>query len=80
MIGTLVEVKLRGRLVKGVTFSQSEKPQFTCENVETITEEFYHDTYLKIIKFLSQYYSCSLGDAGNLFTPFTKNEPKNRLS
>jgi len=76
MIGKLVEIKLRNKLVKGITFSQCEKPQFKCEKVENITAYFYHDKYLKIIKFLSQYYSCSLGDAGNLFTPFRGSKPK----
>ncbi len=76
MIGRIVEVKLRGRLVRGITYSQCEKPQFKCEKVETITPYFYHDKYLDIIKFLSQYYACSLGDAGNLFTPFTDSRAK----
>ncbi len=76
MIGTVVEVKLRGRLVKGLTFSQCEKPQFKCEKVENITDTFYHDKYLKIFSFLSQYYSCSLGDVVNLFTPFSIQKPK----
>ncbi len=74
MKGTLVEVKLRNKLVKGITYSQCEKPQFKCEKVENISENFYHDKYLKIISFLSQYYSCSLGDAANLFTPFMQSE------
>ncbi|HIP59112.1 MAG TPA: DEAD/DEAH box helicase, partial [Campylobacterales bacterium] len=76
MIGTLVEVKLRNRVVKGFVLSPCEKPSFNCENIDNISETFYHDKTVKIIKFLSQYYSCSLGDAGNLFTPFCKNEPK----
>ncbi len=78
MIGALVEVKLRNRLVKGITFSQCEKPQFKCEKVEKVLESYYHDSYLKIISFISQYYSCSLGDAANLFTPFTQSTPKNQ--
>lgn len=78
MIGSILEVKLRNKLVKGITYSQCEKPQFKCEQVETITETFYHDKYLKIIKFLSQYYSCSLGDAANLFTPFSTSKKKSQ--
>ncbi len=74
MSGTMVEVKLRGRLVQGLTFSQCEKPQFKCEKVENILESFYHDKYLKTFSFLSQYYSCSIGDAVNLFTPFVKSK------
>jgi len=76
MIGSLVEVKLRNKEVKGVTLLECEKPSFNCEEVQNVLGEFYHDRYLKIIKFLSQYYSCSLGDAGNLFTPFIKTNPK----
>ena len=72
MIGAVVEVKLRNKLVQGITYSHCEKPQFKCEQVEKVTEYFFPDSYLKIIKFLSQYYSCSLGDVGNLFTPFSQ--------
>ncbi len=78
MIGTVVEVKLRNRLVKGLIYSQCEKPQFKCEKVENILPEVYHDSYLKIIAFIAQYYSCSLGDVANLFTPFRQSTLKNQ--
>ena len=74
MIGAFVEVKLRNKLVKGIVTSACEQHTFKCTDIETITPYFYHDKHLKIIKFLAQYYSCSLGDAGNLFTPFSKTE------
>ncbi len=67
--GQLVEVKLRNRLVRGIIYSQCEKPQFKCEKVENILELSFHAEYLKIFSFLSQYYSCSFGEAAALFTP-----------
>ena len=76
MIGTLVEVKLRNRLVVGVTYSQCEKPQFKCEKVEKVTRSFYHDSYLQCFTFLSQYYSCALGEIAGLFTPFSATTPE----
>ena len=77
MIGRLVEVKLRNKLVKGIIYSQCEKPQFKCEKVLTLLDEFYKEPYLKIFSFLSQYYSCALGEAAQLFTPFCDKKPKN---
>ena len=66
-IGQVVEIKLRSRLVKGVIYSQCEKPKFRCEKVETILNFQFSEKYLKIIKFISQYYFCSIGEATNLF-------------
>ena len=81
MIGSFVEVKLRNKLVKGIVTSACEQPTFKCSDIETITPYFYDDKHLKIIKFLSQYYSCSLGDAGNLFTPFSETkQPKQSIT
>ncbi len=69
-IGTLVEVNLRNKLVRGVIYSHCEKPKFLCEKVKTILDLSFDDKYMKIINFLSQYYSCSFGDATKLFIPF----------
>ena len=74
-IGTLVEVKLRNKLVQGVIYSHCEKPQFVCEKVKAILDLSFNEKYMKIIKFISQYYSCSLGDATKLFIPFSKQTP-----
>ena len=68
--GSLVEVNLRNKLVQGIIYSQCEKPQFLCEKVKTILDLSFNDKYMKIIKFLSQYYSCSIGEAAKLFISF----------
>jgi primosomal protein N' (replication factor Y) len=74
--GRVVEVKLRSRLVQGIIYLQCEKPKFTCEKIENILDFSFDDRYIKIIKFLSQYYSSSYGDAAKLFIPFHLITPK----
>ncbi len=76
-IGSIVAIKLKKRLVKGIVFSQYEKPQFLCEKILEVSEYFFPQSYLEIIKFISIYYTCSLGEAGNLFIPFKKRGSKN---
>ncbi len=70
----VVEVTLRKKLVKGVIYSHCEKPKFKCEKVLNITDYFFSKDYLKIIKFISEYYSCSIGEGANLFIPFLKDQ------
>ncbi len=68
-IGSVVEVTLRNRLIKGVVFSQCEKPQFSCEEILHRTPYRFNDTYRSILSFIAQYYSCAFGEAAALFTP-----------
>jgi primosomal protein N' (replication factor Y) len=77
-IGQIVEVNLRNKLVQGIIYSQCEKPKFTCEKVKTILDLSFSEKYIKIINFLSQYYSCSFGDATKLFIPF-KDQDQERI-
>ncbi len=65
--GSVVQVKLRNKLVDGVIYSQCEKPKFSCEQVENILDFKFSQKYMKIIKFISQYYICSIGEAVKLF-------------
>ncbi len=74
-VGTFVEINLRNKLVQGIIYSHCEKPKFKCEKVQTILDLYFDTHYIKIIKFLSQYYSCSIGDATKLFLPFKKQTP-----
>ncbi len=67
--GQLVEIKLRNKLVKGIIYSQCEKPKFSCEKVEKVLDISFSAKYMQIFRFLSQYYICSFGEAAGLFTP-----------
>ena len=61
----------------GIIYSHCEKPKFTCEKVNEILEFSFNEKYMKIIKFISQYYSCSIGDATKLFVPFKEQTSQN---
>ena len=77
--GTLVEVKLRNKLVNGIIYSQCEKPKFSCEEIIKVLDLSYSERYLKIFTFLSQYYLCSFGEAAGLFTAVPKREERVRF-
>lgn len=71
LVGCEVEVKLSNRTVHGVVIAQCEKPHFTTQAVGEITPFIYSETQIKIAQFISDYYGCSLGEALNLFVPFS---------
>ena len=79
--GTIVTVSLKKREVKGMVYSQCEKPSFLCENIKDISLYYLPENYFSIIKFISDYYICSFGEAANLFVPFKRDQeeinPKN---
>jgi len=68
--GRFVTIKLRGKLTKGIIYSQCEEPKFKCEKVQEVLCEYLPLKYQKLVKFLSNYYSCSHGESANLFNPF----------
>ncbi len=72
--GTIVTILLKKREVKGLVYSQCEKPSFLCENIKYISSFYLPKDYFPIIKFISDYYICSLGEAANLFVPFKKGQ------
>ncbi len=78
--GSLVEVKLRNRLVTGVIYSHCEKPKFECEKIEKVLPQRFDGKYRQIITFLSQYYSCAWGEAAGLFTPLKPAEVSQRFT
>ncbi len=77
--GSLVEVKLRNKLVNGIIYSQCEKPKFSCEQIVKAPDISFSKQYLKIFTFLSQYYLCSFGEAAGLFTAVPKGEERVRF-
>ncbi len=48
-------------------------PDFECEVILSVKDEFYKEKTLSLAKFISEYYVCSLGDALKLFIPSLKN-------
>ncbi|MDX1808891.1 MAG: primosomal protein N' [Sulfurospirillaceae bacterium] len=71
-IGNIVEVTLNKKSRIGVVISKTVKPDFECEEIISVKEEFYEEKTLMLAKFISDYYVCSLGDAIKLFVPYKK--------
>ena len=71
--GNIVEVALNAKSRLGVVVSKTDKPEFKCNKILHIKDEFFDETTLSLGKFISDYYVCSFGDALNLFVPFKKN-------
>ena len=70
--GALVEVKVKNRLYKGYVLQETQKKDFECQEIESVTEFFLPKEYIDIAKFISSYYFCSIGEALGLFVPFKK--------
>ncbi len=73
-IGTKVTVEVRNRTTFGIVLSKVEKPSFNTNEIIEISEFFYSEMQLKLAKFISTYYICSLGDALSLLVPFSEQE------
>ncbi len=71
--GNIVEVTLNSKTRLGVVVSKTLEPTFTCEEILSVKDEFYTLQTLSLVKFISDYYVCSLGDALKLFMPSLKN-------
>ncbi len=71
--GNIVEVTLNLKSRLGVVISKTDKPEFTCSEILHVKDEFYDESTMGLVKFISDYYVCSLGDALKLFTPMSKN-------
>jgi len=70
--GTLVEVPLRNRKNNSaaVIIEKVDKPSFKCVEIALISNKYYDSKMIKIAKFISLYYVCSLGEALSIYTPF----------
>ena len=71
-VGNIVEVTLNKKSRLGVVLSKTSKPEFDCEEILSVKEEFYAEKTLLLAKFISDYYVSSLGDALKLFVPYKK--------
>jgi len=70
-IGTLVDISLNKRELKGVILEVIQEPAFKCEEILFTCKEFYTKKTLDLAKFIAEYYVCSLGEALSLFVPNT---------
>lgn len=68
-IGSVVEVSLQKKHVRGVIIEKVEKPSFECEPIFLSCKEFYPQKTRALAKFIADYYVCSLGEALSLFVP-----------
>ena len=73
-IGAEVEITLSNRAVHGVVIDQCEKPDFKTSLIVSCSDFYYSDSQIKTAQFMSDYYGCSLGEALNLFIPYTATE------
>jgi primosomal protein N' (replication factor Y) len=68
-IGSVVELKLQSKTMQGVILEKVDEPSFKCSDVLEISPCYFRDEELKLAKFISNYYICSLGEALNLMVP-----------
>ena len=71
--GNIVEIRLNNKEKNGVIISKISKPDFKCNEILNVKDEYFTQAVISNAKFISDYYVCSLGDALNLFVPFRKN-------
>jgi len=71
---TLVTVPFQKKEKEAVILEEVAKPEF--KTVEILRDEdfFFSNTQYTFVKFISEYYFCSQGEAFSLFTPQAKND------
>jgi primosomal protein N' (replication factor Y) len=67
--GYVVKIPLKTKEVFGVVVQAAEEPPFECQFISEVTARFFTSAELERAKFISEYYSASLGLALGLFTP-----------
>jgi len=79
-VGSLVEIPLGRKKIRGIVESiksNNESPVYKIKDLINVFNDFVlPDHYLEIIKWISNYYLCSLGDALSLFLPPQMKRPK----
>jgi primosomal protein N' (replication factor Y) len=68
-IGFIVKVPLKTKESFGVVLDETKKPSFECQCITKITDDFFTAAQLERAKFISNYYSSSLGLSLSLFVP-----------
>ena len=69
--GQKVSVKLRNKKVDAVILKECQKPEFKTNEILEVSEFFFSDKQMKLSKFISSYYLCSLGEALGIMVPYS---------
>ena len=70
-IGTKVTAMLGSREIQGVVVDEVKKPDFKTNTILESLLFVYSKFQIQIAQFMAEYYGCSLGEALNLFVPFS---------
>ena len=70
-IGTKVTLEFNKKIKDAVILCTCEKPEFDTLEVLEVSESVYSSNQMKLAKFISLYYICSLGDAYSLMMAFS---------
>lgn len=77
-VGSIVEIPFGRQTIRGVvsdikyhvSSEEDTERKYKLKNIKTHNTSFIiHDTYIKIAKWIAEYYFCSLGEAIGLFLP-----------
>lgn len=74
-IGQIVEVELINKIIHGVVFLESNKPNFECKEA-VASEYFISKIQLSIAEFIASYYFATRAISYGLFTPFKNKDTK----
>jgi primosomal protein N' (replication factor Y) len=71
-IGSMVQIPLKNRLVRGLIIEETKKPKYLTRSIDKSlsVEPILLPHQLDIAKHISEYYLCSLGETINAFLPF----------
>jgi len=79
-VGVLVEIPLGRKKIRGVVESlktDNAKTAYKMKNIVSVINDFVlPQSYLEVVRWISKYYLCSLGDALSLFLPPAVKKPK----
>ncbi len=78
LIGREVDVVVRNKKYKAVILNLVAKPEFKTNDIEDISEFIYDSQQMKLAKFISTYYICSIGEALGIMVPFFDKEYLNK--
>ena len=70
----LVTVPLHANEKEGIVLEKVDKPEFEALEIISKSGFFLKKEQFEFAKFISDYYFCSLGEALNLFTPFSSDQ------
>ena len=74
LIGRQIDVAVRNKKYKAVVLNLVTKPEFKTNDIEDISEFIYDSQQMKLAKFISTYYICSIGEALGIMVPFFDKE------